>query len=47
MEKEGLIGVLSKGTGDKLRRKEEGRKGIKVGEREMRKDQQNLHVKMP
>lgn len=44
MEKEGLVGGLSKGTGDNLSRKEEGEKGIKVGKGEMRKDQQKLHV---
>lgn len=47
MEKGGLIGRLSKSTGDNLGKTEEGGKGIKVGEGEMRKDQQKLHVKMP
>lgn len=47
MEKGGLIGRLSKSTGDNLGKTEEGGKGIKVGEGEMRKDQQKLYVKMP
>lgn len=45
MEKGGLIGRLSKSTGDNLGKTEEGGKGIKVGEGE--KINKKLHVKMP
>lgn len=41
MEKAGMTGGLSKGTGDNLRRKEEGGMGIKMGEGEMRKINKN------